>query len=146
MSDVSYSGPLFDGTAPGIIDRYAKAAQDKLGQHAEDEVHARLGEVIRHPTGYYEAHIHTERQVNDLVVTDTPVVYGPWLEGTGSRNAANAASGPAGTSTYTGTLSVRPAASSASSQTARCTPGAHALAAWSAGFAVRTAPFSGRIA
>lgn len=87
MSDVSYSGPLFDGTAPGIIDRYAKAAQDKLGQHAEDEVHARLGEVIRHPTGYYEAHIHTERQVNDLVVTDTPVVYGPWLEGTGSRNA-----------------------------------------------------------
>lgn len=87
MTHVSYSGPLFDGTADGIISRYCKSAEDKIGQHAEDEVHARLGEVIRHPTGYYESHIHTEMQADDLVVTDTPVVYGPWLEGVGSRNS-----------------------------------------------------------
>jgi hypothetical protein len=87
MTDVQVSGPLYDGTAPGIIDRYMKSAKDKIGQHAEDEVHARLGEVIRHPTGYYEGHIHTEMQADDLVVTDTPVVYGPWLEGVGSRNS-----------------------------------------------------------
>jgi len=87
MSSVSFSGPLFDGAAPGIIDRFRRAAQDKIGQHATDEVHSRLGEVIRHPTGYYEGHIHTEMQADDLVVTDTPVVYGPWLEGVGSMNS-----------------------------------------------------------
>jgi hypothetical protein len=39
-----------------------------------------------HP-GLYESSIHTERSVVDhLIITDTPVVYGPWLEGVGSRN------------------------------------------------------------
>lgn len=87
MVTVNFSGPLFDGAAMGIIGRYCKAVQRKIGQHAQDEVHARLGAVIRHPTGYYEGHIHTEMQAADLVVTDTPVVYGPWLEGVGSRNS-----------------------------------------------------------
>jgi hypothetical protein len=46
----------------------------------------RLGNVLREPTGYYESRIRKERQMNDWIVTDSGVVYGPWLEGTGSRN------------------------------------------------------------
>lgn len=46
----------------------------------------RLGDVLREPTGYYESRIKKERQMNDWTVTDSGVVYGPWLEGTGSRN------------------------------------------------------------
>lgn len=87
MPEVTFSGPLFDGRAQGIVDRYCKAAEATIAQHAEDEIHARLGEVIQHPTGFYESHIHTEMQADSLVVTDTPVVYGPWLEGVGSRNS-----------------------------------------------------------
>lgn len=46
----------------------------------------RLGQVLREPTGYYESRIRKERQMNDWMVTDSGVIYGPWLEGTGSRN------------------------------------------------------------
>lgn len=84
---IESSGPLFDGRAVGIVERYTVAARDRLAQEGENRVHARLHEVLRHPTGYYESHIHTDRQINDLVITDTPVVYGPWLEGVGSRNS-----------------------------------------------------------
>ena len=46
----------------------------------------RLGQVLREPTGYYESRIRKERQTDNWMVTDSGVVYGPWLEGTGSRN------------------------------------------------------------
>ena len=47
----------------------------------------RLSQVLREPTGYYESRIKKERQTGDnWFITDSGVVYGPWLEGTGSRN------------------------------------------------------------
>lgn len=81
------TGPVFDGKAEAALDRFAKAAQDAIGQKGVDEIRARLASVLKVDRGVYESHIHTERQIDDLVVTDTPIVYGPWLEGTGSRDA-----------------------------------------------------------
>jgi hypothetical protein len=46
----------------------------------------RLASVLREPTGYYESRIKKDRQGDDFFVTDSGVVYGPWLEGTSSRN------------------------------------------------------------
>lgn len=66
--------------------RYAEEIKAVLAKEAETRIHAHLGEVLKNPTGFYESNIHSERQVNDVMVTDTPVVYGPWLEGVGSRN------------------------------------------------------------
>lgn len=86
MDEVIRSGPIFDGRAVAAAARFTVAAEDAIAKEAENRIHARLGEVLKHPTGYYEGHIHTERAVTDLVVTDTPVVWGPWLEGVGSRN------------------------------------------------------------
>jgi len=86
MADVNTSGPLFDGRAAEIIDRYVDAVRHDVAQEGENRIHAVLGTVLRQNTGRYESMIHTERQVNDLAITDTPIVYGPWLEGEGSRN------------------------------------------------------------
>lgn len=83
---MSVSGPLFDGRAGAALDRYVDAVQDRLADEATDRIHALLAGSLKHPTGYYESHIHTERSTSDRTVTDTPVVYGPWLEGLGSRN------------------------------------------------------------
>lgn len=80
-------GPMFNGLAHHLVAVYLEHLKEKVAQEGDNRVHNRLHEVLQHPTGYYESHIHTDRQVNDLVVTDTPVVYGPWLEGVGSRNA-----------------------------------------------------------
>lgn len=85
--DVSYSGPMFDGRAQAAGDRMARDMTDTLGKRGKDMVLERLGEVIRHPTGYYESQVRVNVVTDhEHVVTDGGVVYGPWLEGTSSRN------------------------------------------------------------
>ena len=86
-SNVSFSGPLFDGRADAALRRYLDVMPDDVAQKGIDMIHVRLAGVLRHDTGRYTAHVHKEKQLDDLVITDTPVVYGPWLEGTGSRNS-----------------------------------------------------------
>ncbi|MEC3993997.1 hypothetical protein VSR01_10750 [Actinacidiphila sp. DG2A-62] len=81
------TGPLFDGRAARAARAYCDDVRDEIAARGEDLVLAKLGMVLRHPTGYYESQISTEPAGADTsVVGDGGVVYGPWLEGTGSRN------------------------------------------------------------
>jgi hypothetical protein len=85
---VTAAGPLFDGRAQTAVARYVDDARDTIAARGEELVLAELGMVLRHPTGYYEGEITTDRVAADTDrVSDGGVVYGPWLEGTGSRNA-----------------------------------------------------------
>lgn len=81
------SGPLFDGRADKAVSAFQDDAEREVGQVLVNEIQAELGKVLRHPTGYYKRQVTTDRARNDLVVTDGGVVYGPWLEGTSSRNS-----------------------------------------------------------
>lgn len=85
---ISEHGPLFDSRAQ----RYANEWADDVEQEIAQEAHRRLiGEFhtrFRHPTGYYESHVRAQPSGSRWQVTDGGVVYGPWLEGTGSRNAS----------------------------------------------------------
>lgn len=84
---VTASGPVFDGRAQAAVARYVDDARDEIAAYGEAEVLAELGVVLRHPTGYYESHIRSERVTADTDrIGDSGVVYGPWLEGTGSMN------------------------------------------------------------
>lgn len=84
--DVNVRGPLWEGRAPAIIQAACKQGQDGVAQVANDQVHRRLEGVLKHPTGYYESRVVTDMAKTESRVTDHGVVYGPWLEGTGSRN------------------------------------------------------------
>lgn len=84
---VTAAGPLFDGRAANAVARYVDDARDTIAARGEELVLAELGMVLRHPTGYYEGEITTDRVTPDTDrVSDGGVVYGPWLEGVGSRN------------------------------------------------------------
>lgn len=87
MDDVTTSGPIFDGRAEGIMDRYCQDSERVLADRAVNEIRNRLHDVIRVNTGRYEGSIQTDRQQSDVLVTDGGVIYGPWLEGIGSRNS-----------------------------------------------------------
>ena len=83
---VHTSGPLFDGRAE-------KAAQDSLEPITRAVavrgvvlVRSILAEVLKHPTGYYQSNISYTGD-NPATISDNRVVYGPWLEGVGSRNS-----------------------------------------------------------
>jgi hypothetical protein len=49
-------------------------------------IRQRFRVVLQNPTGYYTSRLRVDMTMTDSVITDGGVVYGPWLEGTGSRN------------------------------------------------------------
>lgn len=83
---VTASGPLFDGRAPRIIADYLDAAKWAVARQGHVDIGLELRRVIRQPTPYYWTRVTIDRARTDLVVNDQGVVYGPWLEGVGSRN------------------------------------------------------------
>lgn len=88
MADVqvNLSGPLFDGRAAVAYEAFAVAATAAIGDEAYLDVRHTLGRVLRNPTGYYESNIMHTMAGDTSYVHDSNVIYGPWLEGTGSRN------------------------------------------------------------
>lgn len=83
---VSLHGPLFDGTAVGIIHAAINDCQRRMADTAEEIWQAHMDASFREPTGYYQSHVNIAQRNQDLVVNDAGVIYGFWLEGIGSRN------------------------------------------------------------
>jgi hypothetical protein len=79
-------GGIFNN--PGTKFQVLKEQLDyTLAQAGKDMVLARLGRVLKDRTGRYEAKVQTERVSTGWEVNDgRKELYGPWLEGTGSRN------------------------------------------------------------
>lgn len=87
--EVTVTGPLFDGRAAREFAAYANEAREQIAEFGEEHVLNLMGLAFQHPTGYYESNVTTERASADVSrVHDSGVVYGPWLEGVGSRNRA----------------------------------------------------------
>jgi hypothetical protein len=81
------SGPWATGRAARALHDYADDVEYQVAREGERMVHQRLRQVLRHPTGYYESKISVDRAGDGYKVHDGRIVYGPWLEGTGSRNS-----------------------------------------------------------
>lgn len=86
MNEVRIHGPLFNGRALAETEVITRDIETELAKDAVNKVHAYLGQVLKHPTGYYESHVQTDRAADGNRVTDGGVIYGPWLEGVSSRN------------------------------------------------------------
>lgn len=84
--EVTASGPIFDGRAVKAVDDFLTEAEEVVADEGVNRVRARLGNVLRNPTGAYQSRITTDLARQDRVVTDQRSVKGPWLEGTSSRN------------------------------------------------------------
>ena len=103
MGDVQLSGPLFDGRAEQAAARGCEAARAKVAEMGEILAGSALMASIRrentgravhgvtttdesrvYQTGRYSMPVTVSR--NETVVTTDLASYGPWLEGTGSRN------------------------------------------------------------
>ncbi|MGW1463843.1 hypothetical protein ACWCPT_05745 [Streptomyces sp. NPDC002308] len=81
------TGPLRDGRFQRAATQYSNDIGYAVALHGERLIQQRLRQVLRHPTGYYQSRIDISRaRGGQYVVTDGGVIYGPWLEGTGSRN------------------------------------------------------------
>lgn len=84
---VSASGPLFDGRASPMITRWTREGGEEIAQDAEADLQRILHQVLRHPTGHYQSRVEVKRINPDRFdLSHGGVVYGPWLDGTSSRN------------------------------------------------------------
>jgi hypothetical protein len=87
-SDVEIRGPFFDDVLYEAASRHFQqdATMDIADQGARD-VRVRLSQVLKHPTGRYEASIRAREQPFDTAKVDgETLIYAWWLEGVGSRN------------------------------------------------------------
>ena len=87
MTSVTISGPFFDERNPAARRDLENDGLNRLGGQGVADVHQNLDASIRNPTPYYETQIATERDGDTQLVHDRGVIYGPWLEGVGSRNS-----------------------------------------------------------
>ena len=94
------TGPLFDGRAKPIIDSVMrdtiKTVVEQGVERLNEQARPRPGGVFlsvqeaqrgKASTGNYRRNIQGQTQGLQGRIDDGNVVYGPWLEGTGSRNA-----------------------------------------------------------
>lgn len=83
---VSKRGAIANGRGSKAIDAVTDDAEVDIADEAYQRVRAHLNASLKHPTGYYESRIHVSNLSSGLMISDGGVVYGPWLEGTSSRN------------------------------------------------------------
>lgn len=83
-------GPIFDGRAHHIFEDFSEELEDDGAEFVLDHIKRTFHSNFKQPTGYYESHVFINNSVSGAVVEDGGMagpVYGPWLEGVGSRNA-----------------------------------------------------------
>lgn len=76
-------GPMFDGRARRVLNAYVDHLERRLAEEGLSILRGEMHRVFRNPTGYYESRCKVE---DGRHITDSRVVYGPWLAGIGSRN------------------------------------------------------------
>jgi hypothetical protein len=83
---VHVRGPIFDGRAEREVTALLRDAQEQVAAQGSSILHGFMDATFKYPTPYYETQVITDSRDGDLVVNDRGIVYGPWLEGIGTRN------------------------------------------------------------
>jgi len=87
---VQYDGALFSVRGRRLFNRYQDEVEQEGAEWALGEVKRNFHTHFVHPTGYYESRVEIHNSSTGPEVWDgghAGPVYGPWLEGVGSRNA-----------------------------------------------------------
>lgn len=81
-----YDGPLFDMRGRRAFSDFRDDLEEEAAEWALDHIQNTFHTHFKQPTGYYESNVRIR---NSNEVWDGGLggpVYGPWLEGVGSRN------------------------------------------------------------
>lgn len=89
QTDLQYGGPFFDLRARRYFREFSEELSEEGAEWALGHVRSTFHRDFRQPTGYYESQVRTHNTSTGWEVWDGGLagpVYGPWLEGVGSRN------------------------------------------------------------
>lgn len=85
----AYDGPLFDARARRYFRQFLDELEEDGAEFVLEHIRRTFHEDFKHPTGYYESNVRIKNGTSGREVWDGGLagpVYGPWLEGVGSRN------------------------------------------------------------
>lgn len=83
------AGPVFDGRAARAARDFAEDLEELGAESALDSIKDTFHREFKQPTGFYESNVRIRNTTAGPEVWDgghAGPVYGPWLEGVGSRN------------------------------------------------------------
>lgn len=83
---VSKTGPLFDGRAEAAAAAACRDMEKSVATLGASIVRSRLDAVLKKQTPVYRLKVVAQPTHPNWRIWDQRMVYGPWLEGTGSRN------------------------------------------------------------
>ncbi len=83
---VTTSGPIFDGRADLALGQACRESERRIAILGASMVRTFLNRVLRVQTPFYRMQVEAEPEAPGWKIWDQDVIYGPWLEGTGSRN------------------------------------------------------------
>ena len=83
---VTVSGPIFDGRADAALHEASREIGESVAEIGAVMVRANLAGTLRNETPIYRTRVHADAEGAGWQIWDGGMVYGPWLEGTGSRN------------------------------------------------------------
>jgi hypothetical protein len=84
--EVTKTGPLFDGSWPGLMRRTFEDIEDDVADEAIEEVRNVDASTFKNPTGYATSRVTKERKGSTMTIDRGGLPYGPWLEDGGSRS------------------------------------------------------------
>ena len=88
-TSVRTHGALFDQRGPRIMNEYCDDLEEDGAEWALSHIKGTFHTHFKQPTGYYESNVEIHNTTTGTEVWDggyAGPVYGPWLEGVGSRN------------------------------------------------------------
>lgn len=80
------SGPLFDGRLEAAVANAEDDVEKTMATLGASRVRSRLNVVLKKQTPIYRFKVVAEPDRPGWLIHDQKMIYGPWLEGTGSRN------------------------------------------------------------
>lgn len=84
---VEKSGPVFDGRAQLQLQNACDEMARRVAVLGASMVRTELHKVLKVETPYYRLQNEARPDPPGWKIWDRDVIYGPWLEGTGSRNS-----------------------------------------------------------
>lgn len=88
-ADVTASGPIFDGRAEHALDEWVSSTTKAIADEGVSMLRAFPMDKSGRAHGGFQANLHVLQRGPDAVIpapTIRGVTWGPWLEGTSSRN------------------------------------------------------------
>lgn len=80
------TGAFFSPGVGIVVSAHTHKMQDDVADEAERRVLLLQQVYFKNPTGFYSRHIENRDLGDHHLIHDSGVIYGPWLEGIGSRN------------------------------------------------------------